>query len=201
MENPVERDVLSAIKQRYSAYRYLPRGVEDEKLLTCLEAARWAASSFNDQPWSWIIARREDDEAFERMLGVLAEPNRGWARDAGVLLIGLTRTNFRYNGSPNRVALHDLGAAAALMALQAAELGLSVHQMAGLDRAAAAETYGVPEGHEVQTALAIGYPDESEPEGEDAQALRARVLGARERLALKEQVFGRQFGVAADVVA
>ena len=61
MENPVDHDVIPAVRNRYSAYRYQPRGVEDAKLLQCLEAARWAASSYNDQPWSWIMARREDD--------------------------------------------------------------------------------------------------------------------------------------------
>ncbi|MGI9471151.1 MAG: nitroreductase family protein, partial [Rubripirellula sp.] len=149
--NPTEHSVLSAIRDRWSPYRFEPREVEGEKLLQCLEAARWAASSFNDQPWSWIVARRQDGEAFEKAIGCLMEPNQAWASRAGVLLLTVTRSVFAYNQKPNRVAFHDLGQAAAHLALQAGELGLHVHQMAGVNLSQVRQAYAIPEGHEPQT--------------------------------------------------
>ena len=155
--NPVEMPVLQPVADRFSPYLFQDRDVADEDLLRCFEAARWAPSSFNDQPWSWVVAKRTDADEFDRMLGVLEDANQGWAKHAPVLVLTVMRTKFRYNDSPNRVALHDLGAASALLTLQATELGIGVHQMAGVKRSAAATVYGVPEHHEVQTAMAIGY--------------------------------------------
>ena len=131
--NPVDWPVSDVIANRWSPYRFRPQEIEEEKLLTCFEAARWAASSFNDQPWYWIVARRQDHEAFGKMVGCLLEANQGWANQAGVLVLTATRTTFAYNQKPNRVALHDLGQAACQFSLQAVQLGLQVHQMAGVN--------------------------------------------------------------------
>ncbi len=196
--NPVERSVLDAIANRWSPYRFSPAEIEDEKLLRMLEAARWAASSFNDQPWSWIIAKRQDEDQFERMIGCLMEANRSWAQNAGALILTVTRSSFEYNGKPNRVALHDLGQAAAHMALQATELGLQVHQMAGVNLSLVRQEYGIPEGHEPQTAIAIGYPDTSQPVGELAEELSKRESGPRERKALGQQLFSGKWGSSAE---
>ncbi len=196
--NPTEYPVLDAVGNRWSPYRFEPRVVEDEKLLQCLEAARWAASSFNDQPWYWIVARRQDADEFERMIGCLMEANRDWARNAGALILTVTRSTFAYNNKPNRVALHDLGQAAAHLALEACNLGLQVHQMAGVNLSLVRQEYGVPEGHEPQTAISIGYPDTSDPQGEHAQALQKRESGARQRRSLEEQVFSAKWGSRAN---
>jgi len=199
--NATEHPALDVIQNRWSPYRFEPRVVEDEKILTCLEAARWAASSFNDQPWSWIIARRQDTVEFERMVGCLMEPNRGWAGHAGVLILTVTRNSFAYNKKPNRVALHDLGQAAAQLALQATALGLQVHQMAGVNLSLIRQEYGIPEGHEPQTGIAIGYPDSSDPVGELASELHRRETGPRQRRSLGEQVFGEKWGAQAEFVS
>ncbi len=169
--NPVERPVLDAIADRWSPYRFLPEEIEDEKLLRCFEAARWAASSFNDQPWFWIIARRQDEGPFQRMIGCLMEANRAWAANAGAIILTVTRSTFEYNGKPNRVALHDLGQAAAHLALQAATLGLQAHQMAGVNLSLIRQEYGIPEGFDPQTAIAIGYPDTSPPVSDESREL------------------------------
>lgn len=198
--NPTDRDVIESIGQRYSPYRFEDRVVEDDKIVRCLEAARWASSSFNDQPWSWIVARRQDTDAFGTMVGCLMEANQGWASKASVLMISVIRTTFRYNGQPNRVALHDLGQAAAHLSLQAAELGLQVHQMAGVNLGVARQKYAIPDGHQPETALAIGYPDRSEPADEQGQKMRNRENGARKRLTLAEQVFTGQWGKSAEFV-
>lgn len=195
--NPTDHSVLEAIANRWSPYRFQPQEVEDEKLTRCLEAARWAASSFNDQPWSWIVAQRQDSEAFQRMLGCLMEANQGWAANAGALILTVTRPSFAYNNKPNRVALHDLGQAAAHLSLQAAAVGLQIHQMAGINLSLIRQVYEIPEGHEPQTAIAIGYPDMSEPSDEIAKELAKRDAGTRKRNALGEQVFAGKWGTKA----
>lgn len=199
--NPIPRPVIAAIKARYSPYLFSSQPVENEKLTRCLEAARWSASSFNDQPWSWIVATRRQPDEFAKMLGVLAEPNQAWAGQADVLMISVARTRFRYNDSPNRVALHDLGGAAALMSLQAAELGLQIHQMAGIDASLAASTYQVPEHHEVVTAIAMGYPHTGPVTNADLEPLRSREQKARQRMPLAESVFTGRFGDAPSWIA
>ncbi len=195
--NPVEHSVTTPIANRWSPYRFDPRPVEDDKILGCLEAARWAASSFNDQPWSWMIARRQDKQAFDTMVGCLMDANQPWASKAGVLLISVIRTTFRRNDQPNRVALHDLGQAAAHLALQATELGLQVHQMAGVNLSLARETYQIPEGHQPETAIAIGYPDLTDPVDEAGKEMQKRELGSRTRFSIAQQVFAGSWGDSA----
>lgn len=199
--NPIRRPVLDSVANRYSPYRFEDRAVEDGKILRCLEAARWASSSFNDQPWSWIIAKREDTAEFDQIVRCLMEANQGWASKAGVLLLSVSRTSFRYNGSPNRVALHDLGQAAAHLSLQAADLGLQVHQMGGIDQEKTRQTYDIPVDHVPQTAIAIGYPDTSEPSNDGEKAFAKREKGARERLPLGEQVFSGTWGKTAKIAS
>ncbi|WP_404310182.1 nitroreductase family protein [Neorhodopirellula lusitana] len=198
--NPVAHPVINEIAERWSPYRFEPRAVEDEKILTCLEAARWAASSFNDQPWAWIIAQRQDTNAFQAMVGCLMEANQGWASNAGVLMISVMRPTFRRNQKPNRVALHDLGAAAAHMALQAAALGLQAHQMGGINLSQARHVFGIDDDHEPQTAIAIGYPDTSPPTGDEAKALEDRQSGPRKRRAFSEFTFAGKWGQTAAIV-
>ena len=199
--NPIRRPVIDSVAKRYSPYRFEDKTVDDAKILRCLEAARWASSSFNDQPWSWIIAKREDGAEFDRLVNCLLEANQGWARGAAVLLISVTRKTFRKNGKPNRVALHDLGQAAAHLSLQPADLGLQVHQMAGIDQEKTRQTFDIPDDHVPQTAIAMGYPDTSEPDDENAKELAKREKGARERLPLCEQVFSGKWGKTASIAA
>ena len=176
--------VLDEISQRWSPYVYEPKPVEREKLQSCLEAARWSASSYNEQPWRFILATRNNENQFSAALNCLLEANRGWAKDAGVLLLTVYATSFAYNGKPNRVAFHDVGLAAANLSLQAQHLGLHVHQMAGVDADVVRSTYGIPEGFEVGTAIAIGYAG-SRKEG----PLAERDQGPRDRKQFEEIVF------------
>ncbi|QDT04663.1 malonic semialdehyde reductase [Rubripirellula lacrimiformis] len=198
--NPVQHPVLDVIENRWSPYRLNAQPVEDEKILQCLEAARWAASSFNDQPWSWIVARRQDSQLFDKSVSCLLEANQGWAQNAGVLLISVIRTTFRRNNKPNRVALHDLGQSAAHLSLQATQLGLQVHQMAGLNLSATRQAFQIPEGHQPETAIAMGYPDLTAAEDPAGIELQKREQGARQRMSLGEQVFEGTWGTAARIV-
>jgi nitroreductase len=152
-----DHPVLPAIAERFSPYLYDPRPVEREKLLSCLEAARWAPSSYNEQPWTFILAERTNAAAFARVLDCLVEGNQGWAQNAGVLILTVTSRLFKKNGKPNAACEHDVGLAAENMALQAASLGLQVHQMIGIVPAKVRAAYKVPDGHDPLTAIAIGY--------------------------------------------
>ncbi|MEO0477721.1 MAG: nitroreductase family protein [Planctomycetota bacterium] len=186
--NPAEHPVLDTIKQRYSAYQFSEKPVEADKLKSLFEAARWAASSFNEQPWRFIVATKENPAEYEKALGCLVEANQGWAGAAPVLVLTAVKQDFTYNGKPNRVAMHDLGQAAAHMALQAAELGLVIHQMAGIDQDKVVSTYALPEGFTAETAIAIGYPSDA--------PLNEGETRARQRKPFDEFVFAEGWGKA-----
>jgi nitroreductase len=196
--NPTKRDLVSPIQQRWSPYRFDPRIVEQDKLARCFEAASWAASSFNEQPWRWILATREDQPGFAKMLGCLMEANQTWAADAGALVLTAFRTKFSKNENPNRVALHDLGQAAAHFALQAADLGLQVHQMGGVNLSQIRTEYQITDDFEPATAIAIGYPDTREPANEAESAMAKREAAARQRNPVSKQVFTGTWGNEVD---
>ena len=160
MDKPATTDypVHELIAARWSPRAMEPRPVPAETIRSLLEAARWSASSFNEQPWRFLVARREDENGFETMLGCLSSGNQPWARNAGLLLLTVARRNFTRNDRPNRMALHDIGLAAATLTLQATALGLVVHQMAGIEIDRIRETYGVPEAYDPATGIAVGYP-------------------------------------------
>jgi nitroreductase len=163
-----EHPVLPVFAERWSPYVYDERPVEREKLLTCLEAARWAESSYNEQPWLFFLAERTNPAEFERALECLLEANQVWVKHASVLILTAISRTFKKNGSPNRVAEHDLGIAAAHFALQATALGLQAHQMAGVNLAKVRQTYNIPDGYDPMTAIALGYAGPP-PGGADPQ--------------------------------
>ena len=196
--NPSRWDLVSPIQQRWSPYRFDPRVIEQDKLAQCFEAASWAASSFNEQPWRWILATRDDQSGFAKMLGCLMEPNQGWAANAGALVLTAFRTKFSRNENPNRVALHDLGQAAAHLALQAAEVGLQVHQMGGINLSQIRTEYQIADEFEPATAIAIGYPDTREPKNENESAMVKRETAARQRNPVSQQVFSGSWGNTVD---
>ena len=134
------------IAQRWSPRSFAEKEIPKEDVASLFEAARWAASSFNEQPWRFVVAARSDREGFEKIVGCLVEGNRAWARSASLLIITAVRTRFARNDKTNRHAAHDLGLAVGNLSLQATDLGLSLHQMAGFDADKARETLGIPEG-------------------------------------------------------
>lgn len=168
--NPTDYPVIDAITKRYSAYQFADKPVEAEKLQSLFDAARWAASSYNEQPWRFIVATKDDAAAYQQALGCLLEANQGWAQAAPVLVLTAIKQSFTFNGGPNRVALHDLGQAAAHMALQAAELGLVIHQMAGVEQGKVASQYNLPDGFTAETAIAIGYPGQGDLNDAESKA-------------------------------
>jgi len=180
---------------RWSPYAWSRRPVPREDLVSVFEAARWAPSSFNEQPWRYLVATRDDPAAFDAMLSCLVEGNREWARHAPVLALALVSEKYARNDKPNKVALHDLGLASATLTLEAVSRGLAVHQMGGILPDRIREVYGVPDDMRPVTALAIGYPagdGESVPE-----AFRERDARPRSRRPLSETVFSGTWGQAA----
>ena len=109
-----DHPVHALIAERWSPYAFGPESVADDDLRSVFEAARWAASSYNEQPWHYIVAKRDDADEFEKLLSALVEPNQAWAKAAPVLALGVVSKNFKRNGKPNKAAVHDLGLARAL---------------------------------------------------------------------------------------
>lgn len=172
------------IAARWSPYSFDGREVSNEDIRSLFEAARWAPSSYNEQPWRFLVAERGNKTEFERMLSCLVEPNQAWAKNAGALALGVASAKFSRNAKPNRHAAHDLGAASANLVIEATARGLHVHQMAGILPDRARDLYAVPEGFDVMTAIAIGHaPDES------LEAFAGREAGPRQRKPQSEIVF------------
>lgn len=146
------------LAQRRSGRAFAPEALSPTEQGSLLEAARWAPSSMNEQPWRWIVGPREQPEAFARILACLAEANRVWAQDAGLLALVVAKQNFDRNGKPNRHALHDVGLSVGQVLIQAVALGLIAHPMGGYDGAIARDTLGIPEGYEPVVAVAVGRP-------------------------------------------
>lgn len=130
---PVEFPIHEVLRARWSPRALSSRSLEPEVLRSLFEAARWAPSSANEQPWHFVVARREDPAAFAKMVDCLASGNQRWAATAPVLVLAVTRLGFARSGAANRHAFHDLGLALASMLFEATSRGLATHCMAGFD--------------------------------------------------------------------
>jgi nitroreductase len=184
------------IRRRWSPRAFSELPVEPDKLLSLFEAARWAASASNEQPWAFLVATQGDPKNYENMLGVLVDFNRGWANKAPVLILTVAHTQFEKDGKPNRHGFYDLGQAAANLALQATALGLAAHQMAGFSVEAARERFAVPEGWEPASVIALGYPGDPDSLTEK---LRQREIAQRHRKPLETFVFSGAWGHPAPI--
>jgi nitroreductase len=188
---PTEFPVHDLIRNRWSPRAFADKPVPAEVLRSLFEAARWAPSSNNEQPWAYLVATREDRENFEKMLSVLVEFNANWAKHAPVLAISIVELAFAKNNAPNRVAQYDAGAATALLSVEATSCGLAVHQMAGFDPDKARQVFEIPAGWDAIAAIAIGYPGDPESL---PQPLRDRELAPRVRKPLSKFVMTGRWG-------
>lgn len=177
--------IHNLLQKRWSPRAFSDESVDPELLNQLFEAARWAPSSYNEQPWHFIVARKEDEEAFEKLSQVMNNFNKGWGKDASVLALGLTKTTFDMDGRPNRHAEHDLGQAIAHLTFEATRHDLYVHQMAGIHPDKAKELYDIPEDYEPMTMFAIGYKGAPELLNDD---LQEQEKGSRSRKPLDEIV-------------
>ncbi len=151
------------LQKRFSPRSFEARPVSKDTLRALLEAARWAPSSYNEQPWRFLVTTRDEPSDFERLLACLAPGNQAWAKDAPVLMLSLAKLRFSHNDKPNRHAFHDVGLAVSQMIVQATALGLFVHQMAGFDVDKARGSFAIPEGFDPVAAIAVGYSSEEPP--------------------------------------
>ena len=187
MEKPADTQypIHDLMRQRWSPRAFDDRSIELDKLRSLFEAARWAPSSNNEQPWRFLVATKDNKIEHDRLLNCLVEGNRQWAHRAPVLLLSVAKLQFD-DGSPNRHALHDTGMAVENLALQATVSGLVVHQMAGflIDRARA--DCQIPEGYEPVAMMAVGYPGDL---SRLPDRLRARETQPRVRQPVTEFVY------------
>jgi nitroreductase len=199
MEKPAEpqHPIHELLRRRWSPRAFSSRPIEPEKLRSLLEAARWAASCFNEQPWSFLVATNDNPTEYAQMLHCLVEGNQQWACQAPVLMISVSKQRFDFNGKPNRTAQHDVGLAVENLVIQATALDLWVHQMAGIHLDKIRTTYGIPEGFDPVAGIAIGYAGDPEtlPEKYREQERKPRV-----RKTLPEFVFGGRWGEPAALV-
>ncbi len=180
--------ILEALEERWSPLAISDQPIEDDKIQVLFEAARWAPSSFNEQPWRYVYATKTDGEARERLESLLL-PGNAWAKNAFLLAVSFAKKTFTYNGKENRHALHDTGAASAYVAAQCPSLDLVAHQMAGFKAEEANTLLGVPADFVPGSMIAIGYP--GDPKALDPK-LQERESAPRERKLQKEFVFRGQ---------
>lgn len=191
---PTDYPLHDLIARRWSPYVFDGRPIPPEQLAALFEAARWAPSSYNEQPWCYIIATRDQPAEFDKLASCLLEANALWAKNAYLLICAVTALNFSRNGKPNRHAQHDLGLANENLVLQAESMGLAAHQMAGFLPDKARETYAIPAGYEPLTMIAVGHPGSA---ASIPQALQEREQAARSRKPLAGMVYRGNWGQSA----
>jgi nitroreductase len=197
-ETPNDHPIHDLIKNRWSPTAFSSKRVEGEKLLSLFEAARWAPSAFNAQPWYFIVATQQDGALFEKILDCLKEGNQAWARNAPVLMLSLMKNYLREDlEKPNQTAQHDVGLAVENLVLEAKAHDLYAHQMGGIYHDKIIETFNLPAGHEAIAAIALGYLGDPNELPEDR---RERELRPRERKPISEFVFGDGFGNTSKLV-
>ncbi len=180
-----DHPVHELIRKRWSPRTFAARPVEDDKIMSLFEAARWAASGGNEQPWRFIYATQEQAERYGKLFECLSESNRVWARTAPMLILTLVKMYNSRNGLPNRHAWHDLGLATGNLTIQAAALDLYVHPMGGFSAEKARQLFELPSDVEPVTMIAVGYLGDPEQLPEN---LRARELAERQRKTLDELI-------------
>jgi len=184
-----KHDVLELIKKRWSARAFSNKNIDDPILFTLFEAAGWAASANNEQPWRYIYAKREDKEAFAKIVDCLMPGNQPWAKNAAVLVLCVVKTTFGPENKPNVAAIHDAGLANATLLLQAISHNIYGHMMGGYDRVKAKEKFNIPDGYEPVLVLALGYLDSHETLEEP---FKTREITPRTRKELDEFVFHKE---------
>lgn len=185
-----ESPVLDVIRMRRSQRAYSDRPIESDKIRSLFEAARWAPSSRNDQPWTYIYATKDQAVLWNKLFALLNPSNQVWAKNAPLLVLSLARKNFSMNGRPNESSKYDLGAANAFIALQATEVGLNLHQMGGYDHQRAIDELNIPDSYDLGVMMAIGYHGDPSNLSVD---LRQREIGPRYRYIQDDFVMNKPF--------
>jgi nitroreductase len=192
---PAVEGVLPAVLSRWSPRSFSSREVSAADLRKVFEAARWAASAYNEQPWRFLVGR-QGSPTYKKIFSTLIGFNQSWAGSAPVLILGVAGTKFTHNGTANGWGVYDLGASASYLTLQAAALGILTHQMAGFDQEIARKAFEIPADYAFGSVIALGY--QGEPTALENEQLIAMETQPRERKALNEFVLSG-WGEAADL--
>lgn len=161
MKRKTENPVLPEIVNRWSSRMMSGETISDEEFLTLFDAARWAPSSYNGQPWRFIYVKKDDPE-WESALKLLVEFNQNWAKDASALVCTISRKTFTHNGKPCKTHSFDTGAAWMALAIQGVSMDLVVHGMEGFDYKQAREFFDISLEYEVEMMFAVGKPGSKE---------------------------------------
>jgi nitroreductase len=189
--------IQALIADRWSPYAFDDRRVAVADLRSLFEAARWSASSYNEQPWRYIVATQENPDQFQQLLSCLVEGNQVWAKNAPVLVLAIAKLKFSHDQSNNRAAIYDLGLATGNLVFEATARGLYVHQMIGILPDQAQKLFAIPEDFEAWTAMAIGYAGDPNTFPE---ALKQRDQTPRQRKPLEQFVFSDKWGNTSPLV-
>jgi len=181
-----DHTIASAFLNRWSPYSFTSDPVDDGALLSVFEAARWAASSYNEQPWRFVYARTAEDR--KKFLDFLVPANQVWAKNAPVLLVVVAKKTFTQNNQPNATYQFDSGCASGYLTLQASLSGLYAHGMAGFDAEQARNTLEIPEDFVPLAVFALGYRNEPESLPEK---LRVREQPSKRRPVIESIMEGR----------
>jgi nitroreductase len=179
------------IKKRFSTRAYSERPVEKGKLVELFDAAQWAPSSMNEQPWRFIVTTKNDGESFNKLFDTLSDGNKIWAGKAPVLILVSAKKTIDRSGKLNRYSFYDTGSAVAFLVLQAMEMGFYVHQLGGFNVNEAANVLNVPNDYEPVVVLVLGYRGDVQNLPEN---LRVREKAIRTRQPLENIVFEGEFG-------
>ncbi|HRF82670.1 MAG TPA: nitroreductase family protein [Flavobacteriales bacterium] len=185
-----ELDIHPVLNARFSNRAFSEREVSDAELELVLEAARWAPSSMNEQPWRFLVTRR-GGEGHATLLAALNQSNQVWADKAPVLILAMVHRTLSRNGHENFHARHDLGLATAQFTAQATALGLGVHILGGFNSDMARESFNIPEELDVVSVLVLGFPGDPEQLSDN---LKERELRRSERRPLELLVSYGAFG-------
>lgn len=191
-EASLDFPIHDLLARRWSPYGFSDQPVSDDDVRSLFEAARWAPSSYNEQPWRFFVATKSDEEHFATLLSCLVEANQAWAKHAAVLVITATRRLFERNDRVNLACEHDLGLAVANLSVEATARGLAVHQMIGIDRDRARAALSIPDDATPITGIAIGHALPADERSDDAY--RQRDQAPRTRRPLSETVFRGSWG-------
>ncbi|WMN05960.1 nitroreductase family protein [Marivirga arenosa] len=180
------QEQLSLLKERKSTVAFSDEPINTTQLEQIFEATRWAASCFNEQPWRFIVATKENETLYKKVLNGINPHNQNWAKNAPVLMIAIAKKTFSMNGAENKHSWHDVGLAVGNMSAQATAMGLYLHQMAGIVKENIQQDFEISEDFEVVSAIALGYklPIEEVPED-----LKARESKERTRKEFSEFIY------------
>lgn len=174
--------VLPAITARWSPRSFSERMLTEDEIATLVEAASWAPSSTNDQPWIYLYVQRGTPE-FDALFDCILPGNQQWAHKASTLMVSLVRTTFSNSGRPNRHAMFDVGASNALLLLQGASMGIYGHQLGGYHHERTTQLLNLPDDIDIACILALGYRDDADKLEEP---FRTRELSPRSRRSVEE---------------